>query len=281
MAQTSRSVAENVAGDFFVDATCIDCDACRQIAPATFEDAGAHSFVHAQPVTEEERVRALMALVSCPTASIGTRSHQDAKPAVARFPELVAEDVFFNGFTSESSFGASSYFVKRGQGNVLVDSPRAVAPLMKRFEELGGLSLIFLTHQDDVADHAKLHERFSAPRVIHSSEDHWGVERPIQGTEPVALADDLLAIPVPGHTRGSMCLLYRNKFLFTGDHLWADEQGRLGMGRSVCWYSWKEQVRSLEKLLAYDFEWVLPGHMRRYHSKSMKQDIEELLLRMA
>jgi glyoxylase-like metal-dependent hydrolase (beta-lactamase superfamily II)/ferredoxin len=280
VARVAESVKENVAGDFFVDATCIDCDACRQIAPATFADAGAHSFVHAQPATEEERVRALMALVSCPTASIGTRSGQDARLAVARFPERVADGVYFNGFCSESSFGASSYFVKRAAGNVLVDSPRAIGPLVKRMEELGGVSLIFLSHQDDVADAAKLAERFSAPRVIHEADDHWGVERPLRGREPVALADDLLAIPVPGHTRGSAALLYE-EFLFTGDHLWADETGRLSMGRSVCWYSWSEQVKSLERLLAYDFEWVLPGHMRRYHSKTMKQDIEDLLQRLS
>ncbi|MDQ3651793.1 MAG: ferredoxin, partial [Acidobacteriota bacterium] len=40
MADPARRLAENVAGDFFVDGTCIDCDACRQIAPTTFRDHG-------------------------------------------------------------------------------------------------------------------------------------------------------------------------------------------------------------------------------------------------
>jgi glyoxylase-like metal-dependent hydrolase (beta-lactamase superfamily II) len=96
-----------------------------------------------------------------------------------------------------------------------------------------------------------------------------GVERIIDGEGPLRLDDDLLIIPVPGHTRGSMALLYRDEFLFTGDHLWAnDEQDALEMSRSVCWYSWREQVKSLEKLLAFRFRWVLPGHGRRFHAET-------------
>ena len=63
------------------------------------------------------------------------------------------------------------------------------------------------------------------------------------------------------HTRGSAALLYRSAVLFTGDHLFATEDGRsLYAAQSVCWWSWREQVRSLEKLLELDFRWVLPGH---------------------
>ena len=32
MANLKKRVPENFPGDFFVDSTCIDCDACRQIA---------------------------------------------------------------------------------------------------------------------------------------------------------------------------------------------------------------------------------------------------------
>ena len=38
MANLSTSVPENVPGDFFVDTTCIDCDTCRQLAPASFAE---------------------------------------------------------------------------------------------------------------------------------------------------------------------------------------------------------------------------------------------------
>jgi glyoxylase-like metal-dependent hydrolase (beta-lactamase superfamily II) len=58
-----------------------------------------------------------------------------------------------------------------------------------------------------------------------------------------------------------MVLLYQRKFLFTGDHLaWSPERQTLTAFPSVAWYSWKEQIRSMEKLLPYEFQWVLPGH---------------------
>ena len=67
MANPRKRVPENVAGDFFVDSTCIDCDACRQIAPAVFGEAAETSFVKAQPVSSADRRQALRALLACPT----------------------------------------------------------------------------------------------------------------------------------------------------------------------------------------------------------------------
>ncbi len=49
MADLTKRVRENVSGDFFVDSTCIDCDACRQIAPAVFSQAAETSYVSYQP----------------------------------------------------------------------------------------------------------------------------------------------------------------------------------------------------------------------------------------
>ena len=39
MANAGKRVFENVLGDFFVNSTCIGCDACRQIAPSVFSQA--------------------------------------------------------------------------------------------------------------------------------------------------------------------------------------------------------------------------------------------------
>jgi glyoxylase-like metal-dependent hydrolase (beta-lactamase superfamily II) len=102
------------------------------------------------------------------------------------------------------------------------------------------------------------------------------------GDDPIDLAPDLTLIPVPGHTRGSAALLYARRYLFTGDHLWGseDEPGRLAASRSVCWYSWAEQTRSMERLLDFRFEWVLPGHGRRHHADSpaaMRRELERLI----
>src|SRR5262245_736735 len=144
MAQVELKHPQNIDGEFFVDTSCIDCDLCRQIAPETFTDVGEQSAVHHQPESEEQELAALKALVTCPTASIGTLSHRSAKPAVEAYPEVINQNVYFCGFASESSYGASSYLVVRPEGNVLVDSPRFASPLVKRIEQMGGIKTMFL-----------------------------------------------------------------------------------------------------------------------------------------
>ena len=74
MAQLALKLPSNVEGDFFVDSTCIDCDACRVFAPTVFSDEGDQSSVYHQPEADDERLAAEKALISCPTASIGTVS---------------------------------------------------------------------------------------------------------------------------------------------------------------------------------------------------------------
>jgi glyoxylase-like metal-dependent hydrolase (beta-lactamase superfamily II) len=266
MARAADAIADNASGEFFVDSSCIDCDLCRQVAPEVFARASraGQSFVARQPAAGNEH-RALMALVTCPTSSIGTRTKHDVRAAARAFPEPIVGDVLFCGYASEASYGAASYLIRRPDGNVLVDSPRFAKVLADRIAELGGVRFLVLTHKDDVADHAKFRERFACERVIHRADVRGTTrdcERLIDGDTD--LADDLHLICVPGHTRGSIALLHGD-VLFTGDHLWAtDDQTGLEAGRDVCWFSWPEQVRSIDKLAGYRFTHVLPGHGRRF-----------------
>jgi ferredoxin len=95
MANVMKRLPENVAGDFFVDETCIDCDTCSELAPAIFRNHGDQCSVHHQPETQEETRRALMALVACPTGSIGTTEKHDARIGVDAFPLLIDDNVYF------------------------------------------------------------------------------------------------------------------------------------------------------------------------------------------
>jgi len=261
MARRELAVAENVPGDLFVDETCIECDTCRELAPDIFGSLeSGQSFVQRQPADDLAWRRALQAVVSCPTASIG--SERSAKEAARDLPVLLDGSVYRCGYSSEASYGAQSYFICREDGNVLVDSPRFAGPLVRRIEELGGVRRMFLTHRDDVADHARFRERFHCERIIHRDDAVIDAEILLDGDQD--LAPGLRVIHLPGHTRGSCALLVDDRYLFTGDHLWAWD-GRLEMGRSVSWYSWTEQKKSLRKLLDYQFEWVLPGHGRSLH----------------
>lgn len=274
MAHLNLRRPENVSGDFYVDSSCIDCDTCRWMTPEVFDRTGEQSRVYHQPQNEIERLRSLQALLACPTSSIGTvEKPKDIKSAQQSFPIMVDENVYHCGYHSENSYGAASYFIQRSEGNVLVDSPRFTPPLVKRLEEMGGIRYMYLTHKDDVADHQKYSEHFGCARILHADDITSGtrnVEIQLTGFEPYQLAPDLLIIPVPGHTKGHTVLLYRNKFLFTGDHLaWDDEVNKLVGFPDFCWYSWSKLIQSHRQLANYSFEWVLPGHGRRYHADAL------------
>ena len=268
MANPKKRVPENVPGDFFVDSTCIDCDACRQIAPAVFGEAAETSFVKAQPVSSAERRQALRALLACPTGSIGYLGDDDVKAVMKDFPLVVEEPVFYCGYNSPKSYGGNSYFIKRPDGNWLIDSPKFVTPLVKRLEALGGISHIFLTHRDDVADAEGFAGHFKSRRIIHRDElsSQPGAEVVLEGEGPWELAPGFLAMPTPGHTKGHCVLLFQNRFLFTGDHLdWDRDEQHLAASEDYCWFSWPQQAESMEWLANYRFEWVLPGHGQRVH----------------
>ncbi|HEX3282616.1 MAG TPA: MBL fold metallo-hydrolase [Pyrinomonadaceae bacterium] len=274
MANVQQRLPENVPGDFYVDATCIDCDTCSQLAPSLFHDHGEQCSVYRQPQTQAETRLALMALVACPTGSIGTTEKHDAHIGIDAFPMLVADNVYFCGFTSEASFGGWSYLIVRppGEGgNVLIDSPRFASQLVKRIEAMGGVTQMLLTHRDDVADHALFRKQFGCERVMHADDGarRLGVEKIIEGEAEVSLDKDIVVIPTPGHTRGHVVFLYKQRFLFTGDHLaWSPRRHTLTAFPSVAWYSWSEQTRSMAKLANYNFEWVLPGHGDLHHDSA-------------
>ncbi|MBX2862865.1 MAG: MBL fold metallo-hydrolase [Leptolyngbyaceae cyanobacterium MAG.088] len=279
MAQLKARRSENVEGDFFVDTSCIDCDTCRWMAPDVFGRHGDMSAVYAQPTTPEHRIQALQALLSCPTASIGTVAPpSDIKQAQAQLPDQIEANVYHCGYHSDKSYAAASYLIQRPEGNVLIDSPRFTLPLVRQLEAMGGVQYLYLTHRDDVADHARFQEHFGCDRILHIDDittDTKSVEIQLQGQETHQLTDDIIIIPVPGHSKGHTALLYQNKFLFTGDHLaWSVYLGHLYGFRRFCWYSWPEQIKSMKRLTDYSFEWILPGHGRRFHSTAMPQALQ-------
>ena len=73
MADIDAKLEENAPGKYYVDDTCIDCDACRATAPDNYtrnDDAG-YSYVSKQPENEEEEQLCVDAMEGCPVESIG------------------------------------------------------------------------------------------------------------------------------------------------------------------------------------------------------------------
>jgi glyoxylase-like metal-dependent hydrolase (beta-lactamase superfamily II) len=285
MANRDKSVPENVAGEFFVDRTCIDCDTCRQLALTVFAEGPGHAFVHHQPATGEDRRSALRALVCCPTGSIGSQGADRPQSVLDDFPLAIEEPVYYCGFNSPKSFGGNSYFIRHAAGNWLIDSPKYLPRLVRRFEALGGIANIFLTHQDDVADAHRYAEHFGSRRFIHRAEllAQPGAEAVLDGDDPIRVADEFLAIPTPGHTVGHCVLLFRDRFLFTGDHLdWDRQEKRLDASYDYCWHSWRRQTESMRRLAEFSFALVLPGHGQRVQLPvdEMRCQMKELVVRM-
>ena len=138
---------------------------------------------------------------------------------------------------------------------------------------------------DDVADAERYAEHFKSRRIIHRDElsSQPDAEIVLEGNEPIDLAPGFVAIPTPGHTKGHCVLLFRNRFLFTCDHLdWDREERHLSASKDYCWYSWSQQAESMERLAGYRFEWILPGHGQRVQlpPEEMRRQMMVLVERM-
>jgi glyoxylase-like metal-dependent hydrolase (beta-lactamase superfamily II)/ferredoxin len=266
MADSALRLPGNAPGDVFVDRTCIDCDTCLHLAPGVFDSAGGRSYVRRQPQTGDELAATLRAAVACPVGAIGDERHRSLTAAAASFPLRIDGPVSELGFHARSSYGASSYLLELPGGNWMVDSPRWNAGLAAAIGRLGGLSTIFLTHRDDVADAARYAQYFGAQRIIHVRDRSAmpDAEIVIEGDD-AATYGPCTIVPTPGHTRGH-CVLHYGEYLFTGDHLaWDAQRSALTAHPNVCWYDWPTQLRSVARLRELSFSWILPGHGERVH----------------
>lgn len=73
MSDIKDKLIDNVAGRYYVDNQCIDCDVCRDTSPANFKrnDNRGYSFVYKQPETDEETRLCAEAMNACPVEAIG------------------------------------------------------------------------------------------------------------------------------------------------------------------------------------------------------------------
>lgn len=263
MANENRRLKENVDGNYYVDSTCINCGVSRHYAPTNFGDSGTHAFVKKQPQTNGEELATKQAILACPVASIGSVDKIDLDSVKHTFPLELTQNIFLNGFNSRKSFGAHSYFIKNENGNWLIDSPRYIKFLVDKISNLGGIEYIFLSHSDDVADAHKYAKYFSAKRIIHKLDQHAQIDAEIvldgEANEEIGQAKIIFT---PGHTQGHLVMLWQDRCLFSGDHIaWMSKVHKLGSFNDYCWYSWQEQIHSVEKLAVLkNVEWVFPGH---------------------
>lgn len=271
---------------WFVDDRCTNCDVARQFAPALIAEVDGRSELIRQPAGEAELRDLHAAAYACPTRSIRHTSDR-LDPDLDPFPLELDEDLFHCGHNSRQTAGANAYLLRRATGNLMIDTPRWNEGLAERYERLGPVSDVLLTHRDHVAHGRRYADRFGARLWIH--EGDLGAcpdaDQVVRGLDPVEITPGVVVHPFPGHTLGSVLYLADDRYCFTGDSFyWSRTTGDLEVAETVTWYDIRELAASLARTAPLiRFEWVLPGHgdRKRLPAADMATRLAGLAVRTA
>ncbi|NUS84352.1 MAG: MBL fold metallo-hydrolase [Streptomyces sp.] len=251
-------------GGWHVDDRCTNCDVARQLAPGLIGEADGRSRVLRQPRDEAETRLLHTAAYACHTRSIRPPAGQRLDPALDPFPLALDDSVWLCGHNSTHTAAANSYLLRRGSGSVMVDTPRWSETLAGRYEALGPVTDVLLTHRDHAAHGRRWADRFGARLWIHEGDLAAApdADRVLRGVEPVEVAEGVVAHPLPGHTEGSVLYVADDRYCFSGDSLyWSRSTADIEVVESVTWYSIEELAASLVRTVPrLRFEWLLPGH---------------------
>ncbi|MEU7135431.1 MBL fold metallo-hydrolase [Streptomyces sp. NPDC046261] len=270
---------------WYVDSRCTNCDVARQLAPDLIREVDGRAEVVRQPRDEAEVRQLHAAAYACHTRSI---RHTDRRldPALDPFPLALDADVWLCGHNSPHTAAANSYLVRRRSGAlVMIDTPRWSTALAARYEALGPVTDVVLTHRDHTAHGRQYADRFGARLWVHEGDLDAAADadRVLRGTDPAEITEGLIAHPFPGHTRGSVVYVADERYCFAGDSFyWSRATDDLEVADSVTWYSIDELGASLARTAGLlRFQWVLPGHgdRKRLPAQEMSERIRNLAVR--
>ncbi|MFJ9895035.1 4Fe-4S domain-containing protein [Streptomyces sp. NPDC091280] len=279
---TEPTEAEPPVHHWHIDSRCTNCDAARQLAPGLVGEAQGRSVLLRQPQDPYETAQLYAAAYACPTRSVrppGGRLGElpgrrpDGRPDERRDPFPMALDdtgtVLLCGHNSRHTAGANSYLLRRPDGTtMMVDTPRWSPALADRHEAFGPVTDVLLTHRDHAAHGRRYADRFGARLWIHEGDLDAApdADRVLRGDGPAEVGAGVLAVPFPGHTRGSVLYVADEQYCFTGDSFyWSRTTADIEVVDSVTWYSIRELAASLARTAdRLRFEWVLPGHGDRH-----------------
>jgi glyoxylase-like metal-dependent hydrolase (beta-lactamase superfamily II) len=260
---------DRLAGDWYVDDRCTNCDVARQLAPGLIGEVDGRSALVRQPRDPTDFRRLHAAAHACHTRSIQPPAgRMDA--SLDPFPMALDDTVHLCGHNSTRTAGANSYLLGRPGGTLMmVDTPRWSVSLAARYEALGPVTDVLLTHRDHAAHGRRYADRFGARLWIHERDITAApdADRVLRGIDPAEIADGVTAFPFPGHTPGSVLYLADERYCFSGDSLyWSRTTADVEVFESVVWYDSTELAASLARTAGrLRFEWLLPGHGDRRH----------------
>ncbi|MCC3767876.1 MBL fold metallo-hydrolase [Streptomyces sp. UNOC14_S4] len=268
-----------------VDERCTNCDVARQLAPGLIGEADGRSVILRQPHGQTEIRQFHAAAHACPTRSIRPSTGR-LDTALDPFPLALDDTVHLCGHNSPRAAGANSYLLRRPDGTMMmVDTPRWSTSLAARYEALGPVTDVLLTHRDHAPHGRRYADRFGARLWIHEGDLDAApdADRVLRGTDPAEIAEGVTAFPLPGHTRGSVLYLADERYCFSGDSFyWSRTTADIEVTDAVTWYSIEELAASLARTAhRLRFEWLLPGHGDRRHlpADDMAQRLRRLTAR--
>ncbi len=119
------------------------------------------------------------------------------------------------------------FLIQRQEGNVFVYSSSRITDYYEHLDELGGVAMVLLNHEDEATPHVStLADHYAVPVRTHTLEVDACQAKGVREIDPfhgdTAFGPDLHAIHAPGHTPGTTAFLWHNqsddqRYLFTGD----------------------------------------------------------------
>jgi len=153
-------------------------------------------------------------------------------------------------------FGSYAYLLKLKGKNILIDasSPINTKELVKELKKLelnpADISIIILTHHH--WDHSGGILPFTNAKIYGNKKDFGENVIDIKKLK----IPELQFIETPGHSKGSICILYKG-ILFSGDTLF--HRGTIGR-TDLPGSSEKEMEKSLKKIKKLKYRVLCPGH---------------------
>ncbi len=165
----------------------------------------------------------------------------------------IKDNIFQFHFTK---FGSCVYLLKLKDKNILIDTSSKAneQELIQNLSELNikpeEINIILLTHNH--YDHIENLNLFKNAK-IYSEKNIKKLNEEINKNKEL---EEIKVIKTPGHTRDSICFLYRD-ILFSGDTLFHNGIGRTDLPESKP----EKMLESLEKLKKIKYKILCPGHV--------------------
>jgi glyoxylase-like metal-dependent hydrolase (beta-lactamase superfamily II) len=153
-------------------------------------------------------------------------------------------------------FGSYVYLIKLGKENILIDasSPGNAEELLRDLEKLklspNDIDAVILTHNH--WDHSGGIPLFLKSKIYGSKKDFGENLLDLKKLN----IKDFKIIETPGHSKGGICILYKD-VLFSGDTIF--HRGTIGR-TDLPGSSEEEMQKSLKKLSKIKFKILCPGH---------------------